>query len=236
MIPQKENRLLKVGVLGCGPIAQFAHLEACKKARNASLYAICDVAEDLVQRLGTYYQPHKTYTDYDAMLADPELEAVVIATADSFHVEATEKALLAGKHVLVEKPFGLDLGQCLVLKSLAEKTELFVQVAHMKRFDPGIAFAQQFVKEELGEMIALKAWYCDSSQRYEATDSLHPVHLISDQTKKPLKNPKADLEKYYMRAHGSHLVDTAFFQDLKIMHNHLLQKHQENLQLLGIHL
>jgi predicted dehydrogenase len=44
---KKEPRLLRVGVLGCGPISQFAHLEACRKARNAELYAICDLAEDL---------------------------------------------------------------------------------------------------------------------------------------------------------------------------------------------
>lgn len=211
MVPQKENKLLNVGILGCGPIAQFAHLEACQKARNATLYAICDVAEDLVHRLSAYYQPTKTYTAYEAMLSDPELEAVIIATADAFHIEASEKALRAGKHVLVEKPLGLDLENCLALQSLAEEMNLTVQVAHMKRFDPGIAYAKQFIQEELGEMIALKAWYCDSSQRYDATDSLHPVHLISDKAKKPLKNPKADLEKYYMLAHGSHLVDTAFF-------------------------
>ena len=41
---EKEARRLRVGVLGCGPIAQFAHLEACAKARNADLYAVCDAA------------------------------------------------------------------------------------------------------------------------------------------------------------------------------------------------
>ena len=48
MAIQKQDRLVRIGVLGCGPIAQFAHFEACRKARNAELYAICDVAEDLV--------------------------------------------------------------------------------------------------------------------------------------------------------------------------------------------
>jgi len=48
-MPEKE--LLNVGILGCGPIAQFAHFEACQKARNARLYAICDVATDLVNKM-----------------------------------------------------------------------------------------------------------------------------------------------------------------------------------------
>ena len=50
-MPVKEDRLLRVGVLGCGPIAQAAHFESCTKARNASLYAICDVADDLRERM-----------------------------------------------------------------------------------------------------------------------------------------------------------------------------------------
>ena len=50
----KEERRLRVGVLGCGPIAQFAHFESCQKARNADLHAICDVAGDLVERMAGY--------------------------------------------------------------------------------------------------------------------------------------------------------------------------------------
>lgn len=45
---EKEARQLRMGILGCGPIAQAAHFEACRRARNAELYAICDLAEDLV--------------------------------------------------------------------------------------------------------------------------------------------------------------------------------------------
>ena len=50
-MPRKDDRRLRIGVLGCGPIAQFAHFESCNKARNADLYAICDVAEDLRTRM-----------------------------------------------------------------------------------------------------------------------------------------------------------------------------------------
>ena len=93
----KDDRRLRVGVLGCGPIAQFAHLESCAKARNADLYAICDAAPDLLARMGaTYAVPH-AYGDYDAMLADPDVEAVIVATSDAFHVPMSIRALEAGK-------------------------------------------------------------------------------------------------------------------------------------------
>jgi threonine dehydrogenase-like Zn-dependent dehydrogenase len=65
-MPRKDDRRLRIGVLGCGPIAQFAHFEACTKARNADLYAICDVAEDLRTRMAATHAPEKTFADYDA--------------------------------------------------------------------------------------------------------------------------------------------------------------------------
>src|SRR5438128_7158978 len=104
---KKESRLLRIGVLGCGPIAQFAHFDACRKARNAELYAICDVAEDLLARMSALHEPRVAYREYDEMLADPRVEAVIVATADQYHVGLCLKALEAGKHVLVEKPLGV---------------------------------------------------------------------------------------------------------------------------------
>ncbi|HPF52806.1 MAG TPA: Gfo/Idh/MocA family oxidoreductase, partial [Draconibacterium sp.] len=95
----KENRKLKVGVLGCGPIAQFAHFESCQKGRNTELYAICDLADDLRERMAAVWQPKVAYDDYNGMLNDPEVEAVIIATSDAFHVPMALKAVKAGKHV-----------------------------------------------------------------------------------------------------------------------------------------
>jgi len=69
----KEDRLLRIGVIGAGPISQFAHFEACRRARNTELYAICDIAEDLLTRMSAIYQPRVTYTDLDRLLADPLL-------------------------------------------------------------------------------------------------------------------------------------------------------------------
>jgi len=99
------NRVLRVGVLGCGPIAQAVHLDACRKARNAELYAICDRADDLRERMAAVHRPAVAYRDYDAMLADPRVDAVLLAVADALPRPACLKALDAGKHVLVEKPW-----------------------------------------------------------------------------------------------------------------------------------
>ena len=81
----KDQRQVRIGVLGCRPIAQFAHLDACRKARNAELYAICDVADGLRERMTAVHQPRLAYADYAAMLADEDVDAVIIAVADEFH-------------------------------------------------------------------------------------------------------------------------------------------------------
>lgn len=69
----KDDYRLRIGLLGCGPIAQAAHLDAIRKARNADLYAICDIAEELTAPLGAWYSAEKIYNDFDAMLNDPLL-------------------------------------------------------------------------------------------------------------------------------------------------------------------
>src|SRR5260221_11745416 len=97
----KEDRLLRMGILGCGPISQAAHFESCSKGRNVELYAICDVAKDLVSRLAAYYEPKKIYLSYDELLGDPKVEAVIIAIADQFYIETASKPLSSDKPSLV---------------------------------------------------------------------------------------------------------------------------------------
>lgn len=208
---KKESRLLRVGVLGCGPISQYAHFDACQKARNAELYAICDTAGDLTAKMAAIHEPRVTYNDFDRMLADPQVEAVLIATSDAFHVPLCLQALQAGKHVLVEKPLGIGVEECEDLRTRLRETPLVLQVGNMKRFDPGIEFARRFVHSEMGQRLGLKAWYCDSTYRYTMTDNLQPITVASKQTRRPDEDPKADKPRYYLLAHGSHLVDTARF-------------------------
>ena len=208
-MPAKDNRRLRIGVLGAGQIAQAAHFESCAKARNAELAAICDVADDLRERMVITHGAGKSFADYDRMLADPEIDAVIIATADAFHVPASRRALAAGKHVLCEKPVAVTVEEAEALREAVANSGKVFQVGHMKRFDPGIQAARAFITEEMGALIALKAWYCDSTHRYAMTDAVQPLIVTSALARKPAGNPKADPRRYYMLAHGCHLIDTA---------------------------
>ncbi len=164
-----DTQRVNIGVVGCGPVAQFAHFDACRKASNAHLYAICDLAEDLVDRMAAIHQPDRTFLEYEEMLADPGLDAVIVATADAFHVPLARQALQAGKHVLVEKPLGTTVEECEALGRDVKAAGRVLQVGNNRRFDPGMTFAHQFIAEEMGEVVAMKAWYRDSTLRYRAS-------------------------------------------------------------------
>ena len=209
--PSSASRLLRIGVLGAGPIAQAAHFDATRKARNAELYAICDAADDLLQRMAAIHQPAKTYTDFDAMLNDVNVEAVIIGVADQFHVPLARRAIAAGKHVLIEKPLGVNIEECEALRADLAGAALVFQIGNNRRFDPGVRFAKRFIEEELGQMMTLTAWYYDSLHRYTMTDNLQPILINSANAHRPTGDPKANKQRYFMLTHGSHLVDMARF-------------------------
>ena len=201
--------IFNIGVLGAGQIAQAAHFPAVRKARTAHLYAICDAAGDLRERMAAVHQPTTTYADYDAMLADGNVDAVIIAVADQFHVPLSIMALEAGKHVLVEKPMAVTVEDAESLYAAARAADRIVLVGHEKRYDPGVAYAHDFIRDEIGELIGLKHWYTDSTYRYSVTDTLQPLIETSAAARRPAGNPKADRQRYLVLGHGSHMLDTA---------------------------
>ena len=104
-----------IGIIGCGPIAQAAHLPATVKAHNATLVAVCDRSERLRTAAQQLHGVPVAYATAADLLADERVEAVIIAVADPFHVPLSIAALQAGKHVLVEKPLS---GKAITVASL----------------------------------------------------------------------------------------------------------------------
>src|SRR5215218_6198769 len=94
---------VRLALVGCGRIAQVAHLPALEKADGVQLVAVSDpsraVAEAVARRYGV-----ASVTDLARLLADETVEAVVVAAPDRFHHAIATEVLRAGKHVLVEKP------------------------------------------------------------------------------------------------------------------------------------
>lgn len=106
-----ENEIVNTGILGAGGenIATSNHIPGTLAAGNMRLAALCDLnpkVNDYAAKYGV-----KAYPDFDAMLADPAISMVQIATPDWLHCAQAEKALAAGKHVLLQKPPCLDMAE-----------------------------------------------------------------------------------------------------------------------------
>ena len=148
------NKKLKVGLLGCGGIAQIAHLPALRKADNVEFTAICDAAEDLGRLMAKRYDVESVFTDHQEFLEKADMDAVLLPVAHAFHAPLSIACMRAGKHVLVEKPMALTVEECEQMAQVSDETGKQLQIACMKRYDPGLQFAQKFVAEEMGERLA----------------------------------------------------------------------------------
>ena len=204
------GRKLKIGLLGCGGIAQIAHLPALKKAENVELVAVCDVARELAEIAARMYDVPQAYDDYGEMLEKSDVEAVLIATHHAFHMENSVEAMRSGRHVLCEKPLAMTVEECEEILRISRETGKQVQLGCMKRYDPGLQFAQKFVSQEMGERLSVSGWYCDTVFHTRYVRSLS-LGLVGSPRQ---KRPAADVQDPHLNmllVHGVHLVDTLRF-------------------------
>lgn len=201
------NRPVRIGLLGCGLIAQYAHLPALKKADGVELAAICDFARDIAAHLAATYDVPLWFTDLERFLGEADLDAVLVATADQQHVPNALSCIRAGKHVLVEKPLGMNIEECRQMAAAAEKAGCKLQVGNMKRYDPGIQFAQRFVCGGMGQRLSVSGWYCDTVVRPSMQASLRLPLLRSRGQRGFDTSFKSNKKIYKLYTHGSHLIN-----------------------------
>jgi predicted dehydrogenase len=132
---------VRIGLLGCGPIAQNAHLPAIEKARDVHLQAIADTDPALRTQVGQRYGVETIYESGDQLFADANVDLVVLAVGDRLHVPLAAQAVEAGKHVLVEKPLGISTQECEKLRFLVPPDRIFA-VGCNRRFLPGVRAAK----------------------------------------------------------------------------------------------
>ena len=127
-------------------------------ARNldelADLTWLCDISPEKLARFGARYPQARTTTDFDEMLADPELDAVAVVTPVPTHYALSKRALLAGKHVLVEKPPAMRAGEMEELCALAEERGLALMPGHLLLYHPAVRKLKELVDlGDLGEVL-----------------------------------------------------------------------------------
>lgn len=137
---------LKVGIIGCGGIANAKHMPTIAKMPDLEMVAFCDVilerAQEAAKKYGT--PDAKCYTDYKELLADPEINNVRVLTQNRLHCQIAVDALKAGKHVLVEKPLCITPEEAKEMLAARDASGKILAVGYQFKFSD----AAQYVRAE----------------------------------------------------------------------------------------
>ncbi len=143
---------IRVGVIGTGRIGKLHIEHLAQGIPAADLVALCSLDRPSMDSLAAQFNVAKTTDDYTELLADPEIGAVLITSATNTHVEISQAAAKAGKHIFCEKPIALDLKQIDETLAIVEKARVKFQVGFQRRFDVSFMRIREAVASgEIGE-------------------------------------------------------------------------------------
>ena len=127
---------IRVGIIGCGGIANGKHMPSLSRLNNVEMVAFCDVIEkralDAKQKYGT--ADAKVYTDYQKLIADKTIEAVYVLTPNKSHSFITIDSLDSGKHVLCEKPMAKTAKEAKAMVEAAKRSGKKLTIGYDNRF------------------------------------------------------------------------------------------------------
>ena len=127
---------VRVGLVGAGNIARWAHMQALQKLSGATLRAVFASNGSRSKSYATRFKAEYATTDFDELLKDHDLDAVIIASRNPLHASQALAALQAGKHVFVEKPMALTEEECTALLKAERESGRVLQVGFNRRFAP----------------------------------------------------------------------------------------------------
>ena len=128
-------KIIKVGIIGCGGIANGKHMPSLKKTGEVEMVAFCDIIEErAVEAAKKYGTPDaKVYTDYKELLKDKSIEVVHVCTPNRSHSFITVDALEADKHVMCEKPMAINSEEAKKMVDAANRTGKMLTIGYQNR-------------------------------------------------------------------------------------------------------
>lgn len=150
---------LKVGVVGCGGIANNKHLPAIKKNGKYEIVAFCDIdrskAEEAKKNFGT--EDARVYTDFNELVKE-DLTAVYVLTPNKSHAEISIAAMKAGKHVMCEKPMAKSYADAKRMLDTAKETGKLLTIAYQNRYRQDSSYLKKACENgDLGDIYYAKA-------------------------------------------------------------------------------
>lgn len=160
MATKKKSSILKVGIVGCGGIANGKHMPSLAKLKTVEMVAFCDIvvekAEKAAKEFGT--ADAKVYSDYKQLLKDKSIDVIHVCTPNKSHADITVDSLEAGKHVMCEKPMAKTAADARRMVEAAKKTGKKLTIGYQNRFRTDSLFLNKLCRaNELGEIYMAKA-------------------------------------------------------------------------------
>ncbi len=151
--------MIRIGIIGCGKIAQVRHIPEYADNPDAELYAFFSPNRTRAEEQAAKYGG-KVCDTAEELLADSEIDAVSICAANYAHAELTIKALNAGKHVLCEKPLATNLRDCEAMVDAARRNGKFLMIGHNQRLAKAHSTSKQLIEEGLiGKIISFRTTF-----------------------------------------------------------------------------
>ena len=149
------DRIVKVGIIGCGGIANGKHMPSLHALSNVQMVAFCDIIEDKAKAAAAKFgtPDAKVYTDYKELLKDKEIEVVHVLTPNREHADITVDSLYAGKHVMCEKPMAKTAADAKRMLDAAKATGKKLTIGYQHRQKAQSIFAKSYIESgALGEI------------------------------------------------------------------------------------
>ncbi|MBC2259494.1 Gfo/Idh/MocA family protein [Listeria booriae] len=151
---------LKIGIIGCGGIANGKHMPSLKSVVEAEMVAFCDIVEERAVKAKADFGDANAsvYTDYKELLADKTIDVIHVCTPNISHAEISIAAMEAGKHVMCEKPMAKSTEEAQSMIDASKKTGKKLTIGYQNRFRKDSQFLQEVcANNELGEIYYAKA-------------------------------------------------------------------------------
>lgn len=151
---------IKVGIIGCGGIANNKHMPALKELDYIEMVAFCDIIEEQAIKAAKEFgvEGAKVYTDYKALLQDNDIMTVHVCTPNKSHSEISIAAMKADKHVMCEKPMAKTAKEAREMVTVAKETGKLLTIGYQNRFRQDSMYLEKLCKRgDLGEVYMAKA-------------------------------------------------------------------------------
>ena len=130
------ERTVKVGIIGCGGIANGKHMPSLKKIENVQMVAFCDIIEERAEKAAKEFgvEGAKVYKDYKELLKDESIEVIHVCTPNRSHSFISIDAMEAGKHVMCEKPMAINYKEAKAMLEASQRTGKKLSIGYQSRF------------------------------------------------------------------------------------------------------